>query len=362
MAPKYTNAENQQRHRQRLIEQIGLEEFKLREKERLRALYLKNKEAKKEILKPPEEPKPEPEPEPVQQLKPIKKRTTPIIKSQLKEQSINIYIRFIKEFYKHYTNNEVNIDIINCIKSLPYNYKTIKADFAFLNNKATFKDVVNRYNSQLKYLHSIISRVYGMTPIVKKLVPYVVDNNIKYQNERANRIIPDEVINVISFDTNDVIDKVEKANLTNNEKLIAYLALLIPTRRFNDYRLVKISKIKPDDKFDKNFNYYYNGSIYIYNTKNKIHDIIEMPDEIYKLIDNNNEYMLGKLYQQSTLTKNLASILFKIYNMKINNKLLRILYSTYLRSLNLNGIEWDKQAKMMGHSLSENIKYSYVKK
>ena len=285
----------------------------------------------------------------------------------MSEASVIRYSTFIKGFYKYYSGKDLsiendNIDILNVINSNPYRYKNIKVDFKFLNDKETFTDIINRYKTQIGYLYSIVSRVYGMTPIVKKLEPYIRKNRIDYEEDRSNRVIPDDVINTVSFDEKDVIEKVENAKLNRTEKMMAYLALLLPTKRFNEYRIVKISQTKPNDKFDKKFNYYYNGTIYIYNTKNKVYNEIDIPDEVFKLIDNNDEYLIGKLYEQANFSYKFGAIMFKIYGMIIKNSLMRRLYSTYLRSLNLSGFEWEKKANQAGHTLSESIKYSYVKK
>jgi hypothetical protein len=356
MAPIYTNAENQARHRAKLIEQMGIDAFRAKENKRI----LDAKNRKRAI---PIQPKQEQAHEPVEEIKPIKKRVIPILKSKLSDASIIRYSTFIKGFFKCYRHKDLNEnnDIILAINSKPFKYKNIKSDFAFLNDKNTFIDVINKYKSQIGYLYSIVSRVYGMTSIVKKLYPYLKANQKKYENDRAERVIPDDVINTVSFDVNQIIEKVENAKLNRIEKIMAYLALLLPTKRFNEYRLVKISQTKPNDKFDKKFNYYYNGTIYIYNTKNKVYNEIDIPDEVFKLIDNNDEYLMGELFKQATFSAKLANITFKIYGMSINNTLMRRLYSTYLRSLNLNGNDYEKEAHKMGHSLSQNLKYSYVK-
>lgn len=362
MAPKYTNAENQARHRARLIEQMGIEAFRARENKRI----LDAKDRKRAI---PKEPKQEQTqaPEQVKELKPIKKRIIPILKSKLSDSSIKQYTTFIKTFYKHYTGKDLSIendnnDILNAIISIPHRYKNIKSDFSFLNDKDTFNDVVIRYKSQIGYLYSILSRIYGMTQIIKKLYPYVKKNQDKYETDRSEREIPDNVVNTVSFDVKDVVEKVQNANLDRTEMIMAYLGLLIPTRRFNDYRIVKIIKNIPTDKIDKSFNYYYNGTIYIYTQKNKKLDTIDVPDEVFKLINLDDEFMVGKYYEQGTFTSKFGAIMYKIYGMTINNTLMRILYSSYLRTLNLSGKAYEDKAKKMGHSLAQNLKYSYVKK
>ena len=136
--------------------------------------------------------------------------------------------------------------------------------------------------------------------------------------------------------------------------------MCMPTRRVHDYRLCKIINYVPNQNIDKKFNYYFNSQIYIFNTKNKKYDILDLPSQIISYIDISNEWLLGKFYNQSNLSKITCEIMRKIYDNKINATLIRRLYATYLRSLNLNAHEWNLQANKMGHSLLENIKYSSI--
>ena len=356
---KKTKAEKQAEYRKKKKEELGDDEFKRLEKIRQYNAYHANKPI---ITK--KDDKPQEPDEPIQPLKPLKKRPNPIPKTELKENSIKSYISTVRVLYNFYTKKELSDthDIIKVINNQPYKYKIIKQDFAFLFDDKILNDVINRYNTRLVSIFGIFSRIYGFTVIIKKLAPYIEGTINKRQTKRANRVIPDDIINTISFDTAEIIKKVEDTDLNDYEKIIAYLLLLIPTRRLHDYRFTKnINKI-PNDNTDKTFNYYYNGNIYIFNTKNKKYDVIEIPEVISNIINKNDEYILGIKYNQSTLSKLFINIIHKIYNIKINANLIRILYSTYLRSLNLSGKDWDEKAKKMGHSLGENIKYSFVKK
>jgi len=354
--PKYTNAENQKNHREKMKRELGIEEYRRIQAERKKNAYHKNRPV---INIPVDIPIDTPD------LKPLKKRRRPIIKSNLKDVSANAYISFIKKFYNDNTNLVLpdDADIIRAINSKPYTYRNIKNDFKFLFDKKIFDEIIIKYKTRLNYLYAIFSRIYGFTPIIKKLFPHVSNNIEKYEIKRSLRVIPDEVINTVSFKHEDVINSVNNTELSNHYKIIAFLTLLIPTRRLHDYRLTKISSSMPNDKFDNKFNYYYDGSIYIYNTKsNKRNNVVKLPDDIIKLIDLNDEYLVGKLYTQARMSLIFGNIMEKIYKIKINATLMRILYSSYLRNSNLNNFEWKQKAESMGHSIGENLKYSFVKK
>ena len=348
-----TNSEKQARFRARKLQE-NPDDFKQKEAERQRIRYNSNKPVVKVNVI-----------EPIKELQPLKKRINKINKSVLGEKSKIIYKTFIKQLYNYYTNKilDNSHDIIKAIDNIKYTYKNIKNDFAFLFNKEIFNDILRRYNNKLNIFYAIVIRLYGFTSIVKNLYPYIMDTRNTYEINRANRTIDDNISDIVSFKIDDIINNIEKNNTKLNyaEKLIYSLMMCMPTRRAHDYRLCKIIDKIPNKDTDKSFNYYYDKHIYIYNTKNKIFDILKLPDEILPYIDNNNEWLLGKFYNQSYLSKIISEMMMKIYDIKINATLIRRLYADYLRSLNLNAYEWNKQANKMGHSLAENIKYTSSK-
>ena len=356
-----TNAEKQARFRARKLEQ-NAEAFKQKEAERQRIRYNNKKAAVKVEIKPVEI-------KPVETIKeflPLKKRKNKINKSILGENSKATYKSFIKQFYHYYTNLKIDDthDIIKAIDNIKYAYKNIKNDFAFLFNKQIFIDILSRYNNRLNILYAIVSRLYGFTSIVKNLYPYMKDAQNTYEINRADRTIDENISKNVSFKIDDIINNIEKNNtkLNYTEKLIYALMMSMPTRRAHDYRLCKTITEIPNEKTDKSFNYYYNENIYIFNTKNKVFDILELPHKIIQYIDNTNEWLLGKFYNENYLSYIISEMMKKIYDIKINATLIRRLYADYLRGLNLNAYEWNKQANKMGHSLAQNIKYTSSKK
>jgi hypothetical protein len=354
-----TNAERQKKYIERKKLELGEDGYKAFHAERCRDCRHK-REGKKEVKVLIEYPEEVVE---IPVLPPIKKKVSPINKSVLKDGTIEIYINTIKRLYKQYTKTDLpdDCDIINCIKSKPFKFKNIKTQFNFLFNHDTLMDVVKSYNKYINIIYSIFTRVHGFASIVKKLYPYNKNKREDYEVNRSKRVIHDDVL-AISLNPDDIIARFAEVDIPNNNKLLVLLLLLIPTRRLHDYRLTKIAQSIPDDTFDKSFNYYFDKNIYIYNTKNSKKDVISIPDVIVDLIDTTQEFLFGKLYDPCPLSNKFTNVMEKVYKMRINPSLVRIMYSTYLRTLNLSGHEWDKQANKMGHSLAENIKYSFAKK
>ena len=83
---------------------------------------------------------------------------------------------------------------------------------------------------------------------------------------------------------------------------------------------------------------------------------------IVDLIDTTQEFLFRKLYDPCPLSNKFTNVMERVYKMRINPSLVRIMYSTYLRNRNLSGLEWKKEAEKMGHSLIESVLYSVAKK
>jgi len=331
-----------------------------RERQKLKMLKEKeNNEIKEEIKLP--------------KLKPVKKRIQPIIKREIKDVSKNIYIKFIKKFYNHYTkkNLEDNNDIIKAINNEKFSYKKIKADFNFLMDK--FEDIIKTYTKYLNLVYAIFARIRGLTPFINKLYPYQIKLQEINEENRQKKVIPEEKINLISFDRNDILSKLQNPQLKYGEKIIYGLLFLIPPRRYDDYKLTKISETKPNEKNDDKYNYYYQGKIYIYNSKSdtrtllekaesKIRYIVDVPDEINELIDLTKPFILGREYTQAGVGKLLANATYKIYGITYNMTEIRRIKITEENDKGLGYYDKKALADAMNHSLTQQIKYILSKK
>ena len=110
--------------------------------------------------------------------------------------------------------------------------------------------------------------------------------------------------------------------------------LKLPTRRLADYRNMKISKDNPEEK-DKGYNYYYEGKLYINNTKNKremVQDISgeEMIKRLIGELPENTIYLISgeEMYSQPKLTKIFGRITKGIYGTRFNARDIRKISAT----------------------------------
>lgn len=374
--PKQTKEERkeqnrlaQQRRMAKLREQDE-EGYKAYQREAQKKHYYKTK-APPEDLKPRYTP-----PDTIEILPPLKrlpKRT--INKNELKDTTIkNTYEPFIKNFYKKHTNNDLpdNHDIIKALNNQKFNYKQVRDDFSFLldkNNKNIYEIIRLNFN-RVNIIYCIFTRIRGFVKFLKILNPYIIDEAIKYKEDRANTTIDADISKLLIFDRNDILLKSTNTELKYDERLIFLLLTLHHTRRTHDYRLTKNIANIPDDTYDKFFNYYYDGHLYLWNTKVRskkqkelnLFEIIKVDDEIIKVIDTTIPFIFKNNYKNvSAMSALVKKTFMKIYNYPFNARLIRRLYCDYLGSLNLDVNEREKIAKMMNHSLIENMRYEHKK-
>jgi len=368
-----TNAQRQQEWRERQKLKMGEVEYNkaqaLRHKKKYDKMRKINKEDDEEDIKEDDEDiKEDDEEVKLPKLKPVKKRVQPIIKRDIKDISKNIYISFIKKFYKHYTNKELDNDndIIKAINNEKFSYKNIKADFNFLIDK--FEDIINTYTKKLNLVYAIFARIRGLTPFINKLYPYQIKLQELNEDKRQRKVVPKEKIDLISFDRDDILSKLQNPELKYGEKIIYGLLFLIPPRRYDDYKITKISETKPNEKSDDKYNYYYQGKIYIYNCKSdtrtlmeqqqsKIRYIVDVPDEINEIIDLSKPFILGREYTQAGVSKLLANATYKIYGITYNMTEIRRIKITEENDKGLNYYERKALADAMNHSLAQQSKY-----
>ena len=371
-----SNAQRQREWRQRQILKFG-DDFKKMEKERQQKNYNSKRKLKNVSNDDNDEDNKEEdnnvEKKVLPKLKPLKKRVQPIIKRNLKDISKYIYISFIKKFYKHYTKKELNndSDIIKAINNEKFSYKKVKEQFGFVNEK--FDDILIKYENQLNYVYAIFARIRGFTKFINKLYPYHERLQKLNEDKRQEKVIPENKIERISFDNDVVLFNLKNEKLRYCERILYGLILLLPPRRYEDYRITKITNIMPNEKNDSNYNYYYDGKIYIYSSKSdtrtvvekdrsKIRYIIELPKELNELIDLSKEYILGREYTQSGVSKLLAMATFKVYNTAFNISEIRRIKITEENDKGLSYYEKKNLANAMNHSIEQQAKYVLAKK
>ena len=302
-------------------------------------------------------------------LKPITKRVIAEFKKfdYLKENTIISYKTRIISLHLYYTGIRLtdNDDIIKMIMSQSYKKANITKMFKYLKNDRYVYDMIVRFKISIPIIYSVFSHIRGFTPFIKKLQPYKKLYQEQYQDSRFDYTIDEKLIELLSFDKQDVLDRLDNYNknfdrlvryakpLNNNEILLYLLYTLIATRRPQDFQLTKITNKIPDKHIDKNFNYYYDKHIYIYNTKNKEEYDLILPDEIIPYIDTTREFLFNR-----NIDIIIPRVFNKLYGHPFNAREIRRLYCTYSNT-HFNMRERFATAKAMGHRMEENLKYSY---
>ena len=326
-------------------------------------------------------------------LKPIKKRQAPLNKTIIKDETKKTYIKSLSKIYNSYYHKELTEEFkeeLNKLLSIQkYNIKLIKEEFNIIN-KDIYDIIKNTFNkTDIRNLHAIITRIRGFSTLVKKIAPYIDDNQQQYAIARNNKEFTDIIrqkYNALSFKKEDIIKNLnnDDLELTSKEKLLYGLFTLFHTRRPVDYNRMFIVNEKPKyetrKKINDRNNYYYNGVFYFYITKNKQIQKYDVPSELQVLIENeiksridivdeeNKKYLLlnnhNKHYKYSSdLSRDIMLVFKKIYKLSISAVEIRRFYCTYLKYSVKNGDMTEEQhrkiAEMMNHTYEENLKYSY---
>jgi hypothetical protein len=310
---------------------------------------------------------------PDEKLKPISKRITSEFKTfdVLKENTKKSYKYTLNCIHYYYTGYKLTNedDIIKMIFGLPYKKANITKMFKYLKNDKYVYDIVVRFKSRLPLIYGIFTHIRGFTPFIKKIFPYSKQYNIDYQDGRFNKTIDENLINLLSFNKKDILDRIENYEkerdeliryskpLSNNEILIYLLLTLMPTRRAYDFERTKIIDKVPDKDIDRSFNYYYDKHIYIYDTKNKTDYVMLLPDEIIPYIDISRKYLFSNSIKQ--LTPFIPKVFNKLYGHPYTAREIRKLYATYSNNTQFSMRERFANAAAMGHSMEENLRYSY---
>lgn len=315
--------------------------------------------------------------------KPIPKRLNPVNTSYLQPQTIKLYFNCFKKAYFNYFQSHMEQlfqdELLNLLHNNPYNILYIQEKLDFLNNDL-YLFIKSLNKNDIQFIYSIISRIDGFDSIICKLYPYILLNQIHYQNSRDNKIMDVQEnlkYNRLSFIKSDVLRLLHLKNLDNREKLLFSLFMLFPVRRPIDY--IRMFLIDSEPVFDDSIlinerkNYYFNAKFYFYRTKNKEIQIFDVPNELDAIIKNyinlriNGPLLLdnfNKEYDNSTIRIHIMKVFKKIYDISFTGLELRHFYSTYINQLvkenKLSILEQIDISKKMNHSYEENKKYSYI--
>jgi hypothetical protein len=389
-----TNAEVQRKFNERQL-LYNREEYLQKKRDNYKKYYRKKF---KDDIEPQEEIKIE-EPQEKQStefiiLKPLKKRQASLNKTIIKDETKTVYIKSLSRVYNSYYSKELTedfkIELMKLLSVEKYNINLIKEEFKIIDND--IYDIIKNTSkkSDIRNLHAIITRIRGFSKLVKKIAPYIDDNQQQYANDRMNKEFTDVIklkYETLSFNKDDIINNLnnDELHLTSKEKILYGLFTLFPTRRPIDYKRMFIINEKPKYEMKKKSNdrnnYYYDGMFYFYITKNKQIQKYDVPSELKilieteitlrKEIDNkneNNKYLLlnpdnNPYTYSSKLSCDIMLVFKKIYKLSISAVEIRRLYATYLKYEVIKGNMTEQKhreiAEMMNHSYEENLKYAY---
>jgi len=282
---------------------------------------------------------------------------------KLNPNSINNYISTIKAIYNKYHTDTIadDAEVLKLLNNEKYNpTKLLKQNMYIIHN---IKDIATNTPHNIKNLYGIFSRLNGknINLFRNTIYPYFVEYRKVYDENRDKAVANTDLTSKISFDTDAVI--INSENIVNlYDRLIYMLLFLIPTRRLYDYRIARIAK-KSGDINNLNYNWYYQGNIYINNTKNKDMMILDLPVQIIDLINKlplDTDYIFGKLYSESSLSEKFRKITTLVYGTPFNALDIRKLYASHNLKTNAttgNTRILKENARKMGHSISQNLDY-----
>ena len=272
------------------------------------------------------------------------------------EATKNKYKRYIINFYKKYTGDDLkeDDDIILKIDGSKYKALNISKKFKILINKNI--EAIKGSPTDTSNIYSIFRGIRGFIDIAKILYPYLKDYAEQYDDKRSEIIAEAEDLK-ISFEKKDILENLKK--IEGKEDKIIYGYLMLMKGRVHDLRYTKITN-KKEDTNDVGHNYIYKNEYYINNTKNKKKKIIEIEKEFSDLYEGIEEgYLLGRLMPSSTVAKRIESITMRVYGKLYTSSNMRHLNATQINERGTDYKGRKEIAERTGHSVEQQIKYSY---
>jgi hypothetical protein len=318
-------------------------------------------------------------------------------KTPLEQSSIIEYIKKLNIIHKHLTskpldvklktelnkvigNNEYNEDYI--LSNMPYLEdveKLIENLRAKYSNDNSFKSYLIPLIVILSHIKSYNNQYQIITKIAKKI-------NDDIQKIRGDNVLPNnESIKIIDLDKETILSNL---NLLTNiqDKLIYGLYCLFPSRREDDYRLMKITYSNNPDNLDNEYNYLQiekNKINFIFNQFKTVkkfgQQIFQVPkildDILINYIQQNKLKELDYLFythknpkdktSQSNFSTKISNTFKKVYGIPISIRYIRKSHATYLYNTAYKN-KWstneiNKYQDMMAHSKGESELYRVIK-
>lgn len=286
----------------------------------------------------------------------------------LTESSIKTYGNTIRWIYSKYHDKPIadDAEILKYLRGEKHDARKLYKQNEYIIKN--IKNIAENHTSGLSQIYSLFSRfnTKKLKEFREAIYPYSSAYNKHYQEHRNDLEINEEEVAKISFAKEDVLANAEKI-VFPRMKVLYMLMFMLPVRRLGDYRITLIAEDEEDLKDEKN-NWYYNNKIYINKTKDKKKIILDIPDEITSII--NNE-IIGDEYpspskrlildvNESYLSEVFSKLMVQIYGSHFTATNIRKIYATH-NIKKAGGIDVVKQVlknqSEMGHNIQQHLQY-----
>jgi hypothetical protein len=402
------NRIHQQRHRDKIISIIGIDEFR-----KMKAEQMKLYRAKRKALEATDEPTNAPKKTVViplintntktplmKQPKGLKYKINKVIDTvpsyitrdtALEPTTIANYISKVNMINKIMLGNplsaNIKTELLKLMNNKIFNEKRLFSDMTYLNDIDTvisaLRDKYQNDNTFMAYLIAfavVVSHIPSLRSDYLKITTLAKTLSKQSQDKRDENI---------ADDPNKIIDLSNRQALLDNikslpnitDKLIYALNTLIPPRRL-EYRFVVITdEIDPDMLKDTNNYLVIRGKWrFIFNeyktAKSLEQQVVLIPDDLKEILLSyikSKKLSIGdylfhldrskkEIISQPNFSKKISKVFEKVYGTEISNRYLRYSASTTASNQNLSKKERQQLAHDMGHSLNQNLSYSKHKK
>ena len=405
------NRVHQQRHRLKVISQIGIDEYRKKRNEEMRIYRAKRKAAEEAA-----DPKPvvdapkktvvipvintDTKSANMKQPKGLKYKANKVIDTvpsyitrdtKLEPTTIDNYISKLNLINKLMVSNplssNVKNELLKLINSKSFDEKLLFDEMDYLNdvekvikslrekysNDNSFNSYMIAYAVVLSHIPSLRSDYLKITTLAKNLT-----KDIQSKRDENTTDDPNKIIDVSNRQA--LLDNIEK--LPNiKDKLIYALNVLIPPRRL-EYRFVVITdETNPEMLQDTNNYLIIRGNWrFVFNeyktAKSTAQQVISIPDDLKDILLkyikskklNVGDYLFHldrdkrEIISEPNFSSKISKVFAKIHGVEISNRFLRYSASTTATNQNLSKKERQELASAMGHSLNQNLSYSKHKK
>ena len=405
------NRLNQQRHRDKLKSQVGIDEYRKKKAEEMKIYRAKRKEAEQAANPKPTVDAPKKsvvipvintntKSSNMKQPKGLKYKVNKVVDTipsyitrdaPLQQNSINNYSSKLNLIHKLMTGSpfsgDIKNEILKLLKSKPFDEKllfdkmdylhdvekVIKALREKYSNDNTFNSYLIAYTVVLGHIPSLRSDYLRISTLTKDLTK---QSQAKRDDNTTED--PDKIIDL--SDRQVLLDNIKKLKNVS-DKLIYAVNVLIPPRRL-EYRFVKLTDVIDKDMLRDTNNYLIIRGRwrFIFNEYKTAQFLgqqeIPIPDDLKEIL---LEYIRVKKLEvgdllfslqrdkreeisQPNFSSLISKVFAKIYGVEISNRFLRYSAATTASNQNLSKKDRQQLANDMGHSLSQSLSYSKHKK